>query len=362
MMISTKRVLAMIWFSISRTLRSPSEIALVFLLPITVSLAIAGMFHTQNAFNPAHVAVADEDRSPLSEALIEALAATPYRVHLVSREEAEAAIAERKWHTGVVIPQGFSTTMGNKTPVLEVLHNDRSDGRQVEARVRLIVSALAGDAPKPAPLIVAATPSSDVDFEGFSSTRGAFGIYIMFALMTLLGRSGALHIERKEGRLQRTLANGVPYREIVVSHVCSIMTIGALQASMVVGITSLLGINWFAAGFAAVFLPIMATLFAGAGLAVMASGLTRSASQTQVLSGGLPTLAAMLGGAFFPLEVAPAAVQQIAALNPVYWGLEALTASFMYQGEPLVIPFVALLIIGSLGMMLGIQGLRRMAL
>jgi hypothetical protein len=61
-------------------------------------------------------------------------------------------------------------------------------------------------------------------------------------------------------------------------------------------------------------------------------------------------------------EVMHAAVQQIAALNPVYWGLEALTASFMYQGEPLVIPFVALLIIGSLGMMLGIQGLRRMAL
>jgi hypothetical protein len=361
-MFSIRRVITMIRFNIFRTLKTPSDLLLIFLLPITVSLAISSIFNSQDPFKPVHVAVTDEDQSQISEALIEALAATPYRVHLVSREEAEAAVTSRKWPIGVVIPQGFATAVGNSIPELELLHNQQNDSRQVEARVQLIVQALVNDDPTPEPMIVANTPRSELDFKGFANTRGAFGIYLMFAIMTLLGRSGALHTERKEGRLQRTLANGVPYREIVVTHVCTIMAIGFLQAGMVVGITSLLGVDWFAAGIAAVFLPIIATLFAGAGLAVAASGLTRSASQTQVLSGGLPTLLAMLGGAFFPLEVAPAAVQQVAALNPVYWGIEALTASFLYTGRTLAIPFVALLVIGSLGMMLGIQGLRRMAL
>ena len=88
----------MIWFGISRTL-DPLARSHWSSCCRHRELGVAGMFHTQNA-QSAHVAVADEDRSPLSEALIEALATSPYRVHLVSREEAEAAIAERKWHTG----------------------------------------------------------------------------------------------------------------------------------------------------------------------------------------------------------------------------------------------------------------------
>ena len=83
----------------------------------------------------------------------------------------------------------------------------------------------------------------------------------------------------------------------------------------------------------------------------MASGLTRSASQTQVLSSYLLWRPCW---ARFPVGSSARRCATNSGAKSCILGLEALTASFMYQGEPLVI-FVALLIIGSLGMMLGIQ-------
>src|SRR5690606_7697942 len=104
-------------------------------------------------------------------------------------------------------------------------------------------------------------------------------------------------------------------------------------------------------------------LFVGSGLAICLSGLTRSATLVQGLSGGVPPLLAMIGGAFFPLEAAPAALQQAARLNPVYWAMELLAEGYIYQGVvSQLMPLTVLVLIGVLGTVIGIQGLRRMEL
>jgi len=72
---------------------------------------------------------------------------------------------------------------------------------------------------------------------------------------------------------------------------------------------------------------------------------------------------AMAGGAFFPLEIAPAALQQLARINPVYWAVEALVGGMIFDGvASQFVPLSVLILVGVMSMIIGVQGLRRLEL
>lgn len=197
----------------------------------------------------------------------------------------------------------------------------------------------------------------------FARVRSVFGVYIVFALSALMTRGAALHIERDEGTLERVVASGVPYHEVVAAHLTSIFLVGGIQSLVFFGVTGLLGTEWFANGGLAVIPAVIATLFVGSGIAIAATGLIRSAVAIQWLSGGIPGILAMAGGAFFPLEAAPSTLQQLARINPIYWSMEALLGGFIFDGlRSQIVPLSVLLLVGILGIIIGIQGLRRMEL
>lgn len=207
------------------------------------------------------------------------------------------------------------------------------------------------------------TPRGGTDGQGLVKLRITFGIYLVFTLAALFGRGGALHQEHKEGTLQRLVAAGVAYGEIVAAHVATIFLVGAVQAAVFVSITAAVGTPWLSAGWSVLALTLLGTLLVGAGLAVCLSGMTRSAPLMQGLSAGVPPLLAMVGGALFPLEAAPLGLQQAARINPVFWAVELLDEGYVYRGVPgQILPLTVLLLIGVLGAVIGIQGLRRVEL
>lgn len=207
------------------------------------------------------------------------------------------------------------------------------------------------------------SPRGDADALGLIKVRMTFAIYMVFAFSALWARGGALHQEQQEGTLPRLLAAGVAYGEIVASHVATIFAVGVVQAAVIVAITFLMGTPWFAAGWGVLLLTLLGTLAAAAGLALCLSGLTRSATAMQGLSGGVPPLLAMMGGAFFPLEAAPAGLQQAARVNPIYWAMELFAEGYFFRGAAgQLVPLAVLLLIGILGAVIGIQGLRRIEL
>src|SRR5690606_8056113 len=87
-----------------------------------------------------------------------------------------------------------------------------------------------------------------------------------------------------------------------------------------------------ASGWSAALLPVTAAVFVCAGIAVGVAGFVTNESRLQFIAGGGPNLLAMLAGAFFPLDGAPAAVQRLTAVNPVYWAMKALDGGFLYEG------------------------------
>lgn len=225
----------------------------------------------------------------------------------------------------------------------------------------LIASWFSGAGPAMGEWVQRETPRDLQDTGEYLSVRGVFGIYLIFVLTTLITRAGAIHRDRKQGRLGRTLGCGVPYHEVVTAHVVSITLIGLIQAGVFLAVTGALGIPWLAAGWSALLISLFGVLIAGAGIAIGIAGFARSEAPIRLLSGGAPSLLALLGGAFFPIELAPTTVQRLAVVNPVYWSMEVLDGGFVYQGiTSQVGPLAVLVLFGTLGLVIGIQGFRRL--
>ncbi len=266
------------------------------------------------------------------------------------------------WLWILIVPIAFSLILGfffldseSQAPAVE-----RGEHAAAEVSLETPAAQSLSDAQRQTALVVYASPRGDTDESGLVRLRMTFAVYMVFAFAALFSRSGALHQEYAEGTLQRTVAGGVAYGAIVAAHVAAVFLVGLVQAAVVVTLTSLLGTPWLMAGWGVLALTIGGTLLVAAGLAIGLSGLTRSATVMQGLSGSLPPLLGMMGGAFFPLEAAPAGLQQAARVNPVYWTMELLAEGYVYRGAAgQMMPLAVLVLIGILGAVIGIQGLRR---
>lgn len=204
------------------------------------------------------------------------------------------------------------------------------------------------------------TPRGDFAGGEFLTVSKVFGVYLIFVFATLLNRAGAIHEETRRGTLQRTLVMGVPRWEIVAAHAISLIWVGLVQAIAFIAVTGLLGTPWFVTGWLNVALPFLAVIAAAAGLAMGLVGILQREGLVDAIAGGGSSVLALMGGAFFPLEVVPVGVQRLAAINPVYWAMEALTGGFVYNGLPSqATPLAVLVLIGVTGMVIGVQGLRR---
>lgn len=218
-----------------------------------------------------------------------------------------------------------------------------------------------GGTEAPAGLVVFENPRGDERLNSFPELRTTFAFFLLFCLAGLITRAGAIHEERQGGTLSRTIACGIPYRDVVAAHVASIGITGLIQAVLILAFTGLLGVDWLAAGLPALLLPTVFGMFSCAGIAVGVAGYVRKEGHLQLITGALPNLLAMLGGAFFPLDGAPANVQRLAVVNPVYWSMRALEAGYLHDGlAGQAGPLAVLFLVGVLGMVLGVQGLRRM--
>lgn len=363
-MAALRRIATMTGWSVFRTARSLGDLFWILVLPVLLSFLIASMFgFGTRESSPPQLLVVDEDQTSHSADMIDALAAVPFRVDAVLRDAAEEMLVEGEAEFALALPAGFGESVAAGAPQIELMHRPSYVSREAEAQIRLVAQSLVDGEAVTFNEIVNEAPRGNVANGEFEQVRGVFGIILVFSLTALLTRAGTIHQERKQGSLQRMIVSGVPYRDLVVAHVASIVIIGLLQAAILLTITGSLGIPWLIEGWSPIVWTVVGSVFCGAGIAIGISGFVRSEGVMPALAGGLPSLLAMLGGAFFPIDVAPAAIQQMARLNPLYWSMKALSGGLVYEGfASQAVPLALLLLIGVCGIVVGIQGLRRMEL
>lgn len=355
------RVAAIAATSTRRTLRRPLNLLWLLLVPLFFGVLVAGLFVRSD--DVPVLAVVVEDRGPWVGPLLQGLEATPMTLRRLDREEAVARLHQGRERVVLWVPPGFSQSVAAGRPRVELWYGPRQEPGAEAARIRAVAAGLVTGTPAGPLPVEAVAPRPSVRPEDYELLRAVFGFYAMFALVTLITQAAALHQERSLGTLPRSLLAGATYGEVVAGHAVALFLIGALQAAAMLGATALLGAPWLAAGVPALALAVAASLVAACGVALAVAGFTQTPRQITAAGILVGTIAAMLGGAFWPLDVVPATLQEVARLSPVYWALDALREAFVFggPGAPQLPAVAVLLLFGLVAGTAGVAGLRRWA-
>jgi ABC-2 type transport system permease protein len=157
----------------------------------------------------------------------------------------------------------------------------------------------------------------------------AWLIFGMFFVVTSI--TGLLVEEKNEGTLDRLRAMGVGNGVMLLGKMLPFLAINLLQAGLMLAIgvfvVPLLGgeaLSLAHAQWLPLLLVIFSISFAATSLALWVATLVTSQAQAAAVGPAVNVLLAALGGIMVPVFVMPAAMQDIAAVSPMNWALEAL--------------------------------------
>ncbi len=359
-MAALQRVLVIALFDLRRAYVKPLSLLLLVVMPVLAALGLSALAGSMGNGAPPVLVVVDESGGPAADAYREALTAVPFTVVPARRQEASAWIAAGDLHHAIVVPAGFGPSDGHDIEVLTRADEAGNAEPPVVGWARAVAGRVAAGLPPTGALSERQTPRGGSDGGDAVPMRLAFAVFLVVSLLVLIGRGAAFQRERLERRLARTVVAGARTNEVLAAFVVSLLVAGGVQAVAFFGATGALGMPWLAGGGASFVATVAGTLLAVAGIAAAITGFARTEAQVLVWSYVAPSLVVMLGGAFWPIDSAPAALQQLARLTPAYWSLEALAGGTIYAGwSTQVVPLAMLVLVGIVGMVAGVQALRR---
>ena len=163
----------------------------------------------------------------------------------------------------------------------------------------------------------------------------AFG---MFFVVTAI--SSLFIQEQRDGTLARLVSMGVPARRLILAKALPYLAINGIQAVLMlaVGVMLMPMLGGDALSLAGIHWPALIAMLASLSLAAIGFGLliacvARTHAQANTLGPMLNILMAALGGIMVPTFVMPAAMQQLAVLSPMNWGLEGLLTVLVRHGD-----------------------------
>ena len=176
------------------------------------------------------------------------------------------------------------------------------------------------------------------------------GTMVMFTMLVLL-TSGAIQlvIERNEGLLRRLASTPISRGSVVIGKLAARVSLGMVQIvfAMAIG-TVLFRMDWGPSLGMVIAILFSWAVFNGA-LAVVLGNLARTEGQMAGIGVMATMVFAALGGAWWPIEITPRWMQQLALFMPTGWAMDAMhkLVNFAYA-PPVALPHLLGMLGGAL--------------
>jgi ABC-2 type transport system permease protein len=333
------------------------------------------------------IGVVDDDRSPVSEALVDGLTDGEAEEGAVSIQamgsttEARRLVDDGDLDAAIVVPGGFAaaaTSGGTATltvlrspdravsgQVAEAVATEIASGfRRADVAVRTVVTATGsppGDAliaeATAAPPAVTTTPARA---GAHRVSAGAFygaAMSILFLFFTVGFAPRSLIDDRRNGTLARVLATPTRPSEAIAGKVISVGVLALGGFVTVWAVTSIgFGARWGPP--VGVLIVMVAMVLAACGVSMFVAGLARTPNQVDSLTAMVTFALALLGGNFVGPD-APETLERLALLTPNGWALRAFTdLSAGVSGWTGVLPAAGVLLLFAVGF--GVAGAVRL--
>ncbi len=188
---------------------------------------------------------------------------------------------------------------------------------------------------------------------GASDIPGGFaqsvpGMATFYALFNVMGGGMAVIMrERREGTLARMAILPLRRREILAGKILARVVTGILQFLIIFAVGFAMGLDVGREPLPLALLTLMYVLCVTA-LGIALAGLIRNDEQVALLSTLIAMTMAALGGAWWPLSLAPPFMQLIGKLTPVAWAMEGYHHLIWRDGAlPELLPSLAVLTLFS---------------
>jgi ABC-2 type transport system permease protein len=282
------------------------------------------------------VAVVDQDRTPASRRLIEALTSSDsfaVAVRLEDPREVESYFRRGQLKVGLVIPREFGRKLQRGEVAEAQLLLDGADGAttsiamgyaagvsQAESRRLLEKTGLVGDLGLRDRVRLRFNP-------GMKSARFIVPglIAAILAIMAVLLTALTVAREWERGSMEQLFATPVRRIEVVVGKLLPYVVIGMVQVLLVVSMGALVFSVGVAGSLGMLFGAALLFLLGMLGQGLLISVATRNqqvATQIGILSSMLPTL--LLSGFLTPVENMPLFLRAIAAVLPARYFIQVL--------------------------------------
>ena len=215
---------------------------------------------------------------------------------------------------------------------------------------------------EPALQVVTAIPAGTEEFQYNNQLQLLFGMTLFFSIYTIMFSLMKIVEEKKSGTWNRLILSPVGKWEIYLGHLAYSFTIGYFQIVMIFVLFKYLFNFDVGDRFGAILLIIACYTFAIVALGMLVMSLVSRPQQLQAIVPIIATGMAMVGGAFWPIElVSNNLLLAISKILPITYGLDALKGVAIYDrswqelGEPISI----LLLFGVVCMGIGINLMER---
>lgn len=358
---------ALAWLNLQQLAADRTGLATLIVLPLMLTFLFGTMLG--GGERRVVVAFADGDGTAVSRAVAGGLDPASYDVRRVGEETARLMASSGEAAASVIVPRGFSgDVLGGvdtsvlvvkdprSTSALAVVEAVSGDVQRIAANgatIRVVSGAfrdasLASGVPQtpPPPDAVFAyadrlwTPEPPVSVRAVTVTaskvRGSttgpvgfqqysLGFTLMFMLFMALGSAGGFLEEREQGTLARLLTTPASRMVLVAGKIVGIYVTVLMEAAIMVGAGALFFHVPWGEDPLGVGLVLGSFALAATGLGVMATTLVRTRGQMSALTAVAATALAMLGGAYWPLDIVNPTMRAVALATPVGWAMTGLT-------------------------------------
>lgn len=325
-------------------------------MPLLFTLIFGGLLGEESKVS---ITITDRDQTTLSKSYYEELEKSDlFHVEKATYVEGKKKIEDKKAVGIIVIPKGFQQYMleGNPKSVVFQASNEFTGGSSIEqvleSSMKQIEIAAKGsqmgsvevgadwetiykNIHKQNEPVVITKDTVIKNEQSMSNISGrAVGFSILFVMIVMLTATGAILKAKQIGVWKRLLTTSATRMQILGGYVLSFFLIGWIQFGLLMVLTNMLfHVEW--GNIFGVLILVSMLLLAVIGLALWIGSIVKTAEQQSAFGTIVIISTCMISGLYWPIEIEPEWMQQLANFVPQTWAMRGFT-ELMVRGGGLV--------------------------
>jgi ABC-2 type transport system permease protein len=384
-----KRSWVICMMEISRLFKKRQSYIIMFVMPLLFTF-LFGSLMGGNGEEKLEVLVVDDDVSLLSASLMEELLVDNhlFSAKKTTAKEAAKLLETKKYPAAIIIQKGFHDRLQDKgetlvsfqkileftssTTITSYLANKLAK-MKIEVAASSEWSSYSGEAwevmytgtLKQASTEPLKIREVKVDEKAVATpkvnhmTERASGFAIMFVMIMMMTVTGTFLEARTNGVWYRLLSTPTGKFEIALGYLLSFFLIGWIQFGVLMIATNLLfEVSW--GDPLSLFFLVSALLLAIVGLGLFIAGMVKTVEQQASIGNLVVVATCMVSGVYWPLEIEPLFMQNMAEFLPQTWAMRGFT-EIIVGGEGFVAIWDNLGVLmgfAALFLVLGMRGIR----